>query len=84
MCVRVCACVCVCVFIITWVGHTLPNFRQFDDVLLNLRLDSEDCFASTSCQSSIFFPSFIVFYSSSDTRRRPKVESARVFHFVYV
>ena len=28
--------------------------------------------------------SFIVFYPLSDTRRRPKVESARVFHFLYV
>ena len=74
---------CVCVFIITWVGHTLPNFRQFVDVLLNLRLDSEDC-CFNFLSIFYFFPSFIVFYSSSDTRRRPKVESARVFHFLYV
>ena len=26
----------------------------------------------------------IVFYPSSDTRRRPSVESTRVFHFLYV
>ena len=71
---------CVCVFIITWVGHMLHNFRHFDDVLLNLHLDLENCFASTSFLSS----SFIVFYLSSDTRRRPSVESACVFHFLYV
>ena len=88
MCVCVCVCVfvcvmcvrvCVCVFIITF-----PNFRHFDDVLLNLRLHSDFClFVSTSCLSSSFLPSsFIVFYPSSDTRRRPRVESARVFHFL--
>ena len=35
----------------------------------------ENTFASTSCLSSSFLPSsFIVFYPSSDTRRRPKVK----------
>ena len=40
--VRVCvhACLCVCVFIITWVDHTPPNFGDFDDIVLNLRLHS--------------------------------------------
>ena len=42
-------------------------------------------FASTSCLSSSVLPSsFIVFYLSSDTRRRPRVESTRVFHFLCV
>ena len=68
-CVRACVRACVCVFIITWVGYTLPNFRHFDDVLLNLHLDSENCLASNSCLSSSFLSSsFIVFYPSSDTR----------------
>ena len=74
-------------FIITWVGRTLPIFRHFHDVLLNLRLDSENCFTSTFCLSSFLPSSFIVFYPSSNTtntRQRPSVESARVFHFLYV
>ena len=33
--VCVCVCVCVCVFIITWVDRALPNFRHFDDVVLD-------------------------------------------------
>ena len=63
----------------------LPNFCHFDDILLNLCLDSKNCFASTSCLSSSFLPaSFIVFCPSSDTRKRPRVESAHVFHFLCV
>ena len=38
-CVRACvrACVCVCLFKFTLVDRT-PNFRHFDDVVLNLRI----------------------------------------------
>ena len=50
----------------------------------NLRLDSENCFASSFLSSSFLPSPFILFYPSSDTRRRPKVESARVFHFLCV
>ena len=44
------------VFIITWVDRALPNFRHFDDVVLNLRLDQHS-FTSTSCLFSSLLPS---------------------------
>ena len=31
---------CVCLFVITWVDRALPDFRHFDDVVLNLRIHS--------------------------------------------
>ena len=58
---------------------------MFGSYIIIYSLHSENFFASTSCLSSSFLPSsFIVFYPSSDTRRRPMVESARVFDFLCV
>ena len=47
----------------------------------NVRLDSENCFASSFLSSSFLPSPFILFYPSSDTRRRPKVESRSCFSF---
>ena len=59
VCVFVCVCVCVCVLIITWVDRALPNFRHFDDVVINLRIYSFFFFlTSTPClSSSLLLPS---------------------------
>ena len=78
----VCACMYVWVFIIMWVGHMLPKFHHFDDVLLNL--DSENCFASISCLSSSFLPSSLLFSIPLLTPDKDQGSKTLVFFIFFV
>ena len=64
------------------VVHTLLHFRHFDDVLLNLRLDSENCFVQLLVYLLFFL--LLLFSIPLLTPEEDQVSKALVFFIFFV